>query len=127
MLLVCTLNIPVFRKNQLLFFYPLKNVLDRCDFEFNTTLATNDLPDLSHSVICIFPNPVEQEVSITFDEKIRQIGIFTIDGKCIETHAVYSNNYGVSVAHLPAGIYLLKAESMKGTTFTNRFVKVAIH
>ncbi len=105
----------------------LQRRLQYLDFKFNTTLATNDLSGLSHSLIHIFPNPVQEELRIRFNEKMRQISIYYIDGNCIATYPVYSNNYSVSVAQLPAGIYLLKAESMNGEIFTNRFVRVAIH
>lgn len=105
----------------------LQRRLQYLDFEFNTILTSDDLPDLTNNAIHVFPNPVQEEVSIRFLEKIRQISVYNIDGKCISTLPVNSKQCSVSVAHLSPGIYLLKAVSVNGATFTKRFVKVAIY
>lgn len=75
----------------------------------------NNVPSFS-----IWPNPVGEVLNLSSDN-IRQMEIYSIDGKLVMTK---TNAYPtINVSSLPAGCYLLKAVMHDGRIITQRFVK----
>jgi len=80
--------------------------------------ATAGIKDESNSRFSIYPNPATNVVTVQTDEVIEQIQIFNTLGNLIQTE----NSSSFSVEQLPAGIYLIQLQTIKGTV-SSKFIK----
>lgn len=88
-------------------------------FGINTELSVTEqpLPQLR-----LYPNPVEDMLYLHAPVPIQQITLFDISGKIVSQHTLNAAEAGLSVNHLPTGIYLVKIQSADQTS-THKIVK----
>lgn len=89
------------------------------------TVAVSDDSLLSSKNInafdfAIYPNPVNEELSISTDETIESVQVLDLVGKTVISTSVV--NGSVNVSSLKSGIYVVKVNSSKGSA-TSKFVK----
>ena len=65
--------------------------------------------------IKMYPNPVENIVTITSKESIDYIELYDLNGRLLARVNVNDSSYELDISHNPAGMYLLKATSGKST------------
>ncbi len=94
---------------------PKYDAITDCVFNHNT-LSTEFK---TKAAISMFPNPIINTVNINTLEKIKLLDVYTIEGKKMMT--VKSTNK-IDVAHLPSGIYILKAHT-ETTSINNVLIK----
>lgn len=82
----------------------------------NTTVGLNDVLGKTNGVV--YPNPATTHLTIKTDEAIQTISIYNSLGALVQTEKTNS----FSVEQLPAGIYISKIKTEKGTS-TIRFIK----
>lgn len=91
----------------------------RIQYEF---VSATDAPELTP--VLLFPNPATEKLylrGLPQQENI-QLSILTLTGQAVGRFANRECEQGISVAHLPAGIYLVKVQSERGER-TLKFVK----
>lgn len=71
----------------------------------------------------IFPNPVTEKLLLrnTAPAGIEEILIYNGSGKMLRVTQNFQN--GISVSHLPSGLYLARVTSKNGTTTSHKFIK----
>jgi acetyl esterase/lipase len=95
---------------------------------FNTALTGCNTSGIksektNQSKINIFPNPVYESFTLALEEnKFYDITIFNCQGQVVFNRRDVTNAMCISIETLPAGIYLIKADSMTESVTTN-FVK----
>ena len=89
------------------------------EFELNCDEATN-ITTTPESSLELYPNPVNDRLFISANEKIESISICTITGVVIYNEAF--NNNIINVSNLNSGIYFIKINTSKGEII-KRFVK----
>ena len=80
------------------------------------TLSTTSV--LENSNFLMYPNPTRS--TVTVNDEIVALKIYTIDGKRIELQ--YSNNI-INVSNLANGTYILIGENKNGKLFENKLIK----
>lgn len=76
------------------------------------------IEELNHTLISVYPNPVNSNITIETSEPVSIISIYNSAGQLIQTEI--KNTF--SVENLPAGIYMLQVQTANGIS-TARFVK----
>lgn len=83
--------------------------------KYDKILSVNEVDGQS---VKIYPNPVKE--ILNFSEKLRNIEIYTIDGKkVLQT----TNKEKINVVELSSGLYIIKAEDINGNKVQLKFVK----
>jgi hypothetical protein len=57
--------------------------------------------------IKVFPNPVNDQLTISNNNSLSTYSLFTVDGKEILRDRLSAGNTTICMTHLPSGIYLL--------------------
>jgi len=81
----------------------------------NLSDATLDLAQLNY-----YPNPVADELNISYNEEITKVEVFSITGQKILSQVFKSNEVKVDMGRMSSGTYLVKIE----TANASQFVKV---
>lgn len=79
---------------------------------YNTYLQTNKLSKVDKSDFSVYPNPVNDVLSIEMEATINGLNIININGQIVQS--TFDNRKIVSVAELPKGIYLIRILTDKG-------------
>lgn len=80
-------------------------------FEF--TDATLAVQDINRVKISYFPNPVTDNLNISYDSKIKDVEIYNASGQIIKTAGINAENGIIDMKNLPVGSYILKVNSEK--------------
>ena len=72
--------------------------------------------------IKLFPNPVENNLTLSGLESVSSIEILTVSGQVIDSYKVYDSTHIIDVADLHKGIYFVKVKGDKGFA-TLKFIK----
>ncbi len=64
-----------------------------------------------------YPNPVDSELNIAYNEEIRKVEVFTITGQRVMSNEYNSNEVKTDLSRLSAGTYLVKVETAKASQF----------
>ena len=83
-------------------------------------LNMTQVGEQSDNGLQLWPNPVQEVLSLGA-ENLRQVAIFTIDGK--EVMLVTDGFDAIEVSQLASGCYLLKATLNDGSVATQKFIK----
>lgn len=86
---------------------------------FFTTQALNN-DSLSKNTVSIYPNPVQDILTINALDTINSVEIFNINGQKMYARL---NNNTVDVTNLSSGVYLLNVELSNGSKEVMKFVK----
>ena len=86
-----------------------------------TTGALNTKP-FENNAISVYPNPIKDDLSIALPNGIElsETTIFNLAGQKVLTT---NQNQNINVSQLSVGIYILKATSTNGATFTQKIIK----
>ena len=106
------------------------SVTGHWEVQVGTITALNDLPERTLS-LAVYPNPATDQISVqyqTVHEESVSIQLYDEYGRLIETlsdrqHRSFEHTLQYSVAKLPAGVYLIRLVSQRGT-ITRRFVVI---
>jgi hypothetical protein len=66
----------------------------------------------------LYPNPAFEQINVTGDEAIEQIGLYDMNGKFLQA----SSELVLNTVDLVPGMYLLQIKSHSGV-YTKRFIK----
>ncbi|MBR0296115.1 MAG: zinc-dependent metalloprotease [Paludibacteraceae bacterium] len=71
------------------------------------------------SRLSISPNPVHETLTVITNEELKFIELYNVNGQCVlQTKALEIN-----VAHLPTGMYILRAKTKDGRVMQSKFIK----
>lgn len=77
--------------------------------------------DLNGKIASVYPNPASDKLNIIMDfKKVETAVVLDMTGRKVMEAQIGSNQSSINVGHLPKGVYVL---SIKGTSFTHKFVK----
>lgn len=88
----------------------------------NIVEMTTGLEYISVTELILSPNPTLSNLKITSPISIKNIDLYSITGKLIQSYSVNSANYEINVNHFAKGIYLINAYTDNGVV-TSKFVK----
>ena len=78
----------------------------------------------SRSVFTLYPNPVQEILNYNSELLVKNIRIYTIDGKLAASYNLSENRKGeISVSNLPVGVYVVKLFFASGETSFSKVVK----
>jgi len=83
--------------------FPESNIITTCNDK--ETLSINDL---KKNNITIYPNPIQDNLTIKSSTEIKFIEIYSIAGEKVLYKTVNSKTYNISLVHLKPGNYILK-------------------
>lgn len=64
----------------------------------------------------VYPNPITDILNVSSDVLIKEISLYDMSGKLVLKNVGMGSQQQVNVSSLPNGIYLLKVESLNGST-----------
>lgn len=73
--------------------------------------------------IKIFPNPSNKSITVSYDEPLKSIAIFSMDGKTILNRNMNESASEIDVSTFVNGIYLITAETQNGQFLQSKFIK----
>lgn len=94
----------------------IRNVLtpDLGSFEFTASiLAVNE--SAKKNTINVYPNPVVDYVYINNDSRIKDVEVYNVSGQRILNETINAEKGSVDMRRAPAGVYILKVNSEKGS------------
>jgi len=77
-----------------------------------------EIDEKETSEFAIYPNPVENQLTIVGETTDKQLYIYGLDGKQMVSYPL--NTQQISVENLPAGIYLLQLKNKAGKSVLNK-------
>ncbi len=99
------------------------------NFPIDTGLATTTFENLSVNVfpldtlITVFPNPAQSQVTITSDALLQSIALYDVQGRLIWTKIRNENSVSIDISGQSAGIYFLKIKTDKGFKIEKLVIK----
>ena len=81
------------------------------------TLAVTDVS--AKNKIQVYPNPVKDVLNIKSDLGVKNVEIFSLDGKKLKQ----TNQSKINVSQLSSGVYIIKTMNDKGNVETQKFIK----
>ena len=87
------------------------------DYNNAITLSANTFE--TENKFIVYPNPVESELTVKATNAIKTVEIYNVLGLRVKT----SNDTTIHVAHLPDGVYTIKATDNNGHESVKKFVK----
>lgn len=94
-----------------------KDLTPGLPIEINPDLSNCDVLSIKENIITdikIFPNPVENLISIKSKEKISKIEVFNLFGKIVHRN---TNKNRINISDLTSGIYMLKIHSFNKVVY----------
>ncbi|HLV23588.1 MAG TPA: T9SS type A sorting domain-containing protein [Moheibacter sp.] len=79
--------------------------------------STMGVSDLNASTISVYPNPATNFVKASTE--VKEMTVLNMNGQVVAT----SKSSSVNVSTLPAGVYVVKVQDMKGNVTTSKIVK----
>ncbi|MBU3011371.1 acetylxylan esterase [Polaribacter vadi] len=86
----------------------------------NITLGVNNTIKKIQESFVIFPNPAKDTLTISYD--FDDIEIYNVLGKKVKNYKI--NNKILNISNLNKGIYIIKAKTNKGNTYSKKFIKL---
>lgn len=87
---------------------------DLGSFEFTATvLAVNETT--KKNTVNFYPNPVVDYLYINNDSRIKDVEVYTVSGQRILSETINAEKGSVDMRRAPAGIYILKVNTEKGS------------
>jgi hypothetical protein len=93
------------------------STVDRGAYEYGSTLTNENFT--SNNEFKIYPNPVQDLLTIQSNSEIEKIEIYSLEGKLV----LQSTQNLFNVQSLENGIYLLKIKTINGEISTKKFIK----
>jgi len=73
--------------------------------------------------VALFPNPTSDQLTIAYNENIKAIHIYSLDGKKVFSQATNSKEITIDISYLEPGMYSLHAMSENGQSFNPIVIK----
>lgn len=87
---------------------------DLGSFEFTATvLAVNET--MKKNTVNFYPNPVVDYLYINNDSRIKDVEVYNVSGQRIHSETINAEKGSVDMRRAPAGIYILKVNTEKGS------------
>ncbi|WP_405563314.1 T9SS type A sorting domain-containing protein [Polaribacter sp. Asnod6-C07] len=86
----------------------------------NITLGVNNTMKKIQESFVIFPNPAKNTLTISYD--FDDIEIYNSLGKKVKNYKI--NNKVLNISNLNKGVYIIKAKTNKGNTYSKKFIKL---
>jgi hypothetical protein len=102
-------------------YYRLKQMDFDGQFEYSKVVSVNVLSE--NNTIAIYPNPVQDELTVTNTENVENVVIYNALGQVVKQFEVNAEQLKIDVADLQNGIYTLRLQTKTGTMVTKQFVK----
>lgn len=94
-------------------------------FDFNPAVVTNtttnrihvqvaELNQLKKNNLSIFPNPVEDKLTIQSDETIQMVRVMNLEGKTLQIIQVKDKSTTLDLNQLNSGVYILEIQTQQG-------------
>lgn len=84
----------------------------------DSTLITNGVDENRKSKIVIYPNPADDKIQISSDEKVESVKIHQLDGRLIEE---YHNSSDIDISSLSEGMYFLEIK-IEGKVYFEKII-----
>jgi hypothetical protein len=75
--------------------------------------------NLKQSKLSVYPNPVLDILSVRSAERLQKVRIYNLNGQCL----LQTAEKEINVSMLPAGLYLLTANTSSGESLQTKFIK----
>lgn len=97
-----------------------------CDF-FNENISTSyATPLYKESNLTLSPNPMISQAQLIFskgNEQLEQVQIYSINGQLMRTYSnLLTNSLSIEKENLTTGMYIYKASTNEGQTYSGKFV-----
>ena len=107
--------------------YSVRPVYEDCKGTFKSILAqwgVNVNENLHTTNVAIYPNPVEDKLTIATEMNVEEIAIYDIYGRMTTVYRLQSTDFvhNIDIADLEAGIYFINIKTDKGN-IVKRFIK----
>jgi hypothetical protein len=83
-----------------------------------TGIKTDGINDVN-----IYPNPVQDNLQVSFNENVNNLEILSITGAVISSNQAIGTQMSFDVSGLSEGVYMIRFTNNDGSTFVKRFVK----
>ena len=87
------------------------------------TVTTVGIETYNQSVFKLYPNPVNNILTVVSQEDINQIEVYDITGKLLETINPQSTEITLDFSSYQEGVYLIKVQTTDGKVSSSRIVK----
>jgi hypothetical protein len=100
-------------------------------FDYNFPVETNEaetsfrvlgVEEYNNLKIAIYPNPAYGLINIQAASVIKNIGIYDLQGRLIDTSTINNQNTELNISALKPGVYFLSIDTQTGTVF-KKFIK----
>jgi hypothetical protein len=90
------------------------------------SIVVTDLEEINqHKNILLFPNPATTHITLKADRDIRQVDVFSMNGKSLLFQkGQVGSSTEIDIGHIKGGIFLIKVSFSDGTIRTNKLVKL---
>jgi hypothetical protein len=102
-------------------YYRLKQIDFDGQFEYSNILSVKT--KVFGEEIKIYPNPVQDKLTITNTKNIENIVIYNALGQLLRQFTINNSQLSIDVSDLPKGIYTLKVQDINGVITTQQFLK----
>ncbi len=92
------------------------------DNVYGATANPVGLSSVKESNLAVFPNPVNDQLNLSFDSEIEKVFIYDYSGKLIMEKAINANEASINTSDLNRGMYVLKSLS-SGEMNVQKFIK----
>ncbi|GIV27572.1 MAG: hypothetical protein KatS3mg027_1386 [Bacteroidia bacterium] len=90
---------------------------------FSNLVTSVDVINESTTTLNLYPNPANNYIYVSSNEKVNSVEIFSLTGQNILKAEMNNNNHGVINIHeLPSGFYIIKLNTEKGVV-SKQFIK----
>ena len=87
------------------------------NYDFDNYLSVNNVS--AKKKASVYPNPVNNELSILSDEKVSDVKVFSSNGQLL----VQSSSDKINFSAFPKGNYVVRIKDIKGNTTTQKVIK----
>ena len=92
-------------------------------FSIDYEAGHTGIDDLTDDQLLVFPNPANDRVVLDCTETIRSVEIRNAEGRIVFAGTPETDRAEISIAQLPAGIYLLCART-ETSVITKKIIKI---
>ncbi|HCM34072.1 T9SS type A sorting domain-containing protein [Chryseobacterium sp.] len=71
----------------------------------------------------VYPNPVQNDLMVSFDQKILSVTVYNAAGQLVLTKAINDTKGTINVSALPSGVYLVKVNAANDFVKTVKVIK----
>lgn len=72
----------------------------------------------------VYPNPTQNNINVSSSVELQKVELYSVHGKLVKIeYPQYNNSVSINMGRQKSGIYILRVESLYGTTNTYKVVK----